>query len=620
MPSGNVTVVMTAADAELVRAWQRAREGPQQLQQELQKVAGKSRQVRGDSSAMFSTIIGGFTAAAISSRGFTTAMGLAHRAVSALRQEYDEFLNRQRAAAGFQGGVASAQRKALRNLGADLSPQEMVEGANRIHRETGADLTMVYEAINNTLSARGDFSSAEAIKQVEAVVKIDPSMAIEDMQALAGAALDLRKFFGGTSQQAIGALLAGQQTARVTETGEYARNIVPGLTGLHEMGKKPEAKEDLGMPLREASAMISAITQQSADVSGRRSRTAAIQFGKQVLDATGGIKELEGQGIHKRLEFLLSGDKQAEQIRRGLVGAFDQDLLKFGYTEKGELTGEAAQYMALIGLLTPGSKTQKLYQAALAQTPELTEADKVYQRNLEMQRDLGPQRTKRVEEVFRGATQRRLLDDREGMIGAVDEGLQTFLKQLGGFGAAPNVPTALTRFGEGLALQNLASGNKELGLDHPIDPRRAAAVILEQRLQRARGSGAAAQPGGAEKVEEIREVQHQLLDAALRDAEQSGDAREAEAIRRQLVPPSGAQADALQKGLLVPSRPVERPQARAARGNDEALARLDEQTGLLRVIADRLADNRVRIENPGEGARAIARGRARPAPMKSATS
>ncbi len=81
MATGNVTVVMKAADAELVRAWQRAQQGPKEMAEELEKVRGKSNQLRRSSDHLGQSLVSSTAGAII---GFTSLSGAVSTLISKL--------------------------------------------------------------------------------------------------------------------------------------------------------------------------------------------------------------------------------------------------------------------------------------------------------------------------------------------------------------------------------------------------------------------------------------------------------------------------------------------------------------------------------------------------------
>jgi hypothetical protein len=360
MADGKVTVQLTVKDAEALRAWKRAQKGIGEMADELRRVKGETGQVSqsmklatfagGD---MAGKLVSGFARMAVGALSLSKAIGLA-------KSEYDAMIGREKAAAGFQVSLASAQRAALRNLsGSELTPQQYDEAVKKISATTGADLTNLHQGAADVLSARGTLTETESLKQLGAVAKLDASMAVAEMKTLAGAALDIRKNFGGDAQQALGAILTGQQTARVTTTEAYAMNAVPALAALAQRGDS----------FREASALYATISQQSADQTGARSGTALVQFAKQVMTATASVQELKdaNASVTKRMEWLLSGGAAAEAIRLELVGNLNKDHDAAAAlaeqaddpTERAKLTGEAKQIFTLMELLNSSSATRK---------------------------------------------------------------------------------------------------------------------------------------------------------------------------------------------------------------------------------------------------------------------
>ena len=266
----------------------------------------------------------------------------------------------------------------MRNMlvGADMTVAEVDQAIADIQKETHVPFATLETAASGIFSARGKFTLREALDQLKVIGRTDPSYQPAELQSIAGASLDLRKAFGGTAEEAVGFTLAASSAARVETIPEFSQNAVPAIMGAAEY--KDSA--------REAAALFAAFSQQSADVTGARSGTAMIQFSKQILEATANIKELEGKGTFERREWLLSGDPQAERIRSGLVGNLDPQNRAAGMAKEASLTMEAKQFMAGIGLLTPGSNADKAIRQAFQDLPEFAEGDVPYAKHLE---DLG---------------------------------------------------------------------------------------------------------------------------------------------------------------------------------------------------------------------------------------
>ncbi|MGH7139249.1 MAG: hypothetical protein ACREHD_26180, partial [Pirellulales bacterium] len=342
MSDGKVIVTLSVQDAEAVRAWQRAKQGIGAMQQELKgtKTAANESQAAGQE--MVDNLVTGFA------RMATGALSI-QKAVQLVNREYAELVARDKAAGGFQVSLAGAQRAMLRNLSfSEMTPEQAQARIAEIQKRTGGDLAAITDAASDALSARGQLSEPEALTQLEAVVKLDPSLDRAAMKTLTGAALDIRKVYGGTSEQAVGAMLTAQQTARVTSSDQFAMNAVPAMANLSQLGDS----------FKQASALFSTISQRSADQTGARSGTAMIQFAKQVMNATASVQKLKdaNANMSDRWAWLVSGAPEAEGERKKLVGNLNKEYdatqalvdAEDDPAQKAKLSGEAKQYFVLI--------------------------------------------------------------------------------------------------------------------------------------------------------------------------------------------------------------------------------------------------------------------------------
>lgn len=630
MADGKVIVTLSVQDAQALAAWQRGKEGIGQMGAELGKVKKVAAEVPTEAERMADSLVSSALKAVTGYVSLRTAIGL-------VRREYDEMVARQEAAAGFQVSTAHAQRAALRNLSLqELTPAQLQDRLRETQGATGADLGALYQSASGVLSARGKVSESEALDQLTAVARMDASLAADEMQKLAGAALDIRKAFGGTPEQALGALLVSQQTARVEDTVLFAHNAVPALFALQKGGDT----------YREASALYATVSQESADVEGARSSNAVINFGKQLENATAAIEDLRGKGTVARMEFLTSGAPEAEEIRTKLVGNLDAEA---DTLDKAHLTSEAKQFRALIGLLTKGSATQKAFEEVRAATPEYEATGERYEQNQQAQRALGLQRAARVAEAGKGAVQTLKQDEREAIRGQVRKDLGEFLAQLGGFGgmlpggfADRMIETGF--FGEMLGPQSeFAIGNQ--------NPILRAIKILDERKRRAEESGEAADPANQAKVQALDEYLDKLRaeNARSRHLFPSPTSRK-RAVEIPLPPaPAGMRYDAT--GRLVASGTTRSPTRRSGRGSglgayglggstvsqadvDAANARLQTYVAgererqlreaaeaaaerkktneLLERVVENTADKKVTVTNAGDADRSARRASSRP--------
>ncbi len=419
--SGVVDITLAARDAQLRAAFDRAQADVRKLTDELEKLKNKSGDAAGSVEGMGSSMAGTFGKAAAGLVGFGSALAGVATIAGTIKREYEDFLQQRQAAGEFQAGIADPLMQAIENMTQTdaLSAREVTANFQAIASETGASLDTVIRAGTSALAAKGDIQTQTALEQLQAVIATNPRRNIQDMTAITGASLDIRKLFGGTPEQAIGLMMSMLQTARPETMGATARNVVPAVGQLKGFGMGPQ----------EAAAMMAAVTQRSLDPEGMRSASAVIQFAKQIKEATGGVKELIGKGLTEQMEYLMT--PAGEKARNKLVGAFSIEYQKAGGTEGGDLTGEAKQYVAMRELLVEGSDTRRLMADALSKIPSYTDADKLYFQDIERKRSVGLLEAGRLESVYRGGQERLLSDFEMGQQGINREGLERALQQSG---------------------------------------------------------------------------------------------------------------------------------------------------------------------------------------------
>jgi hypothetical protein len=360
--------------------------------------------------------------------GITTVSAIALKALQMIGAEMDANAQRGERAADHQLSLTRSTRAMIRNLGvgsgSQFTPAAAVAEVQNIAAATGATQAAVMEAGGGVLSARGSFDERTAFDALRKTATLDPSLGGKEMALLSGSALDIRKAFGGTNEQALGMLMAGQQTARVEEVGQYAQNIIPAVLGL--------SSESYGLNAKEAFGLTSTFTLLSGDKRGAESGTGAIQFVKQVVEATNQVRGKKFGSFSERLEFLRS-DPQGRQIRNTMVGVLGGQLTqaKRAGGPGAELTGEARSLPSMIGLLTDGSKAQAEYGAMMAATPSMDAADELYRANLASQNSVGLLRVAKVDEGFNAQLEKIKSDTGRGMSGTITRRLDQLNKELG---------------------------------------------------------------------------------------------------------------------------------------------------------------------------------------------
>lgn len=366
--------------------------------------------------------------ALIAITGIGTATAAFVKGLQLANAELDAITKRQASAAQHQVSLAGSTRSMIRNLGvgSDLTAPQAVAEVQKIALDTKASQDAVMQAASGVLSARGRFSAGEALGQLRATARLDPSMTGADLQTLAGSGLDIRKAFGGSAEQAIGLILAGQQTARVEDTAQFAKNAIPAALGL--------SQKMYGMKADQAFGLYAAFTQATGDKTGEQSKTSVLTFGQQIMKLPG----MDGMSLDQRIAALRDDPKYARH-KSMLFGSLGQlygvDAAAMGRIRKGEkvdaLHGEAAQLPAMFGILTPGSSVAAEYDAARRAMPTMEGAGAFYGQNVAMAQSVDLFTPARISEAARARVQQFQSDPNRAAAGAVMQAFETVLPESG---------------------------------------------------------------------------------------------------------------------------------------------------------------------------------------------
>lgn len=380
----------------------------------------------GDSGeSTFERMIRGAGRTALGIAGITTAAAAALKILQLVGAEIEANAQRQSQAADHQLGLARPMAAMLRNLGTGdsvVTPAVAQELVKKIPLANGGSQEAFASGMAKLLSARGNLTPMQAFQAGGATQALDRNFSGDEISTLGGAAMDLmRSFPGGTEKQALGLLLAGQQTARVEDTKQYAQNIVPGVVGL----------QAYGLTAQEAIALTSAMTMFSADKLGSQTKTATLGFASQIVERTNKAG-LVNASWPDRLRFLLEDPKGA-QIRKQLLGpiaAKNRADLR-GLKPGEELTGEAAARPGMIGLLTPGSSQQGLYQQILQTVPEMSAGDSIYDKTIRAQSGIGVLQVSMLDERMRAVLENVRSKPGAGAAGVAIKRLDELSKAMG---------------------------------------------------------------------------------------------------------------------------------------------------------------------------------------------
>lgn len=237
-----------------------------------------------------------------------------YTAINVIRGEYQAIIDLQERVKTASLGVADAEAAALRNLGpkSEDDVRQYLKQVEQISRSTGVSQKDINNIASEALSARGDLSVQEAMRAVEAGVKMAPDNA-ETAQGLAGGALDIKKAIPNiSSEQAVGYMMKVAKKARLTDVGEVSRALGPILTADMASGGNEAS----------SSAMFAALSQMTADPHGRRTKTAGIQFLSQLAKYLPEKGEVYSEEKYQHDKTALARERRAEeQAKRHAIKA-----------------------------------------------------------------------------------------------------------------------------------------------------------------------------------------------------------------------------------------------------------------------------------------------------------
>lgn len=296
--ASDVVIKMSAEDAQVVQAWQRAKRGPGELANELDKVKKKSGEAKTGADQM----IGSFAKWAIGLASVKQAFDLVLSAnrefedqVFATGQRLDAMQRRFMAQAGLTrpqgadaqraigkvaiefatpGGLAAATADATALIAAGFSQKEATGGGLRaiqaFRAATGSqeeDVSAVVDSMASFLKSQGLGLTGENVNRLAVPLTglFAQSFQAGDLQEIAGVGAALRPFMSISEQFAAFTTLR-KQLGSPAESATALRNVVGRLTSaeastqrqaaLSEIGLKPEDVDLIGENLAEAMAKI----------------------------------------------------------------------------------------------------------------------------------------------------------------------------------------------------------------------------------------------------------------------------------------------------------------------------------------------------------------------------
>lgn len=350
--SDEVVITMTAQEASMVAAWQKARKNVQDFDKAVEEAAKKLAKAGkvGDESfgGMQQTIESAATSAITRLGGILSIVGAMRTAMQLFNQEWDELNTKQQDALQAQVGVSASFRRAAA-VSRELSPQALADQI--IGGAAGLNPSDLFQAFETASAAAGDAVTGQQLADlVLQTAKQRPDLDTSTRGSLATAALQLQKTFGGDAQTAVAAVQQSFGTSRAENLGAFSKAVVPTVTDLAAQGGGKDSFRDL-------MGLTVGFGQRTNDPTGDRTRTALASLAKQARE-TAITKGLVGKdaSVLESIEAIRGNAK----VQSELLGVFAQQTTGKSAAQlkrdmkKGTLTAEAAQFQAAVELFQGG--------------------------------------------------------------------------------------------------------------------------------------------------------------------------------------------------------------------------------------------------------------------------
>lgn len=448
MGDPQVTIEFLATDQAILRSFQTVERSLLRMESRMTSVERASKQAGDTTSDAFSGAATQIKNLTSGLAGIGSAAGAVLALANQLRREWENLKSRQQDAASAQLDFATSLKQAIRNAGDLLSGTELETMSREAALRTGSTAAVAARAIGGALSARGPTNRAQALEAVsaaEAALRFAEELPSEDIKQLAGSALDIQKGQRKkvSPEAAIGLVQKVGTLSRTTELLDLVQHIAPAIANLNTAG----------VPIQTAGSLVAALTQGSADFTGRTSRTASVQLQRQLLE------RFPKLSLDEAIRKLQDEPKLRAKFFRG--GHFPGG--KFG-----EASFEAKEFGAVQSLLTKGSDVAKAFEEGKGFLGSFDDGLKTYKDLMQKFASVPSIMNQKVKLAFDSVkTDLQLLNVEGGKTSILREGLIDVMKASG----LSATEQDLTRLGfEGEALRT-----GRAPVDHVIAKLRSAA-------------------------------------------------------------------------------------------------------------------------------------------------
>lgn len=354
----SISVEWSSKDQTVIDTLQKMHAGLDRTIGKLDTLAAKSRKATDATASGFDEAIGKVVQFGKGLAGIGSASAAILAAANAIKNEYDQMMQRQQKALDTKVDVATAMRGTRLNFTKDET-MESIELEPRIEgiaERTKMPVAAVSRISSKALSAKGDLTNKQAFDFQEAATLLSPDDE-EGTGEVATRSMDVAKAFRVFDpKQVIGGILKLQSAARQSSTRQVGKTAVPMILAMQKTGDTFD----------EAGALFAAISNMTGDDTGEKTGTAGTKY---ATDAKNWVPKLKPYKDKEDRPFVVP--KEQIDKYKAAKSTTERTLLFQQYKQlreafKSENTFETGSDQAMQGMLSGSKEFKDAYGSAKA--------------------------------------------------------------------------------------------------------------------------------------------------------------------------------------------------------------------------------------------------------------
>jgi len=363
-----VSIELSVEDAQAVRAWKRSADSIEHFLTTADKIGSTNRRNTDTMGTFFKQQGAGLAQAAIGFVGVGSAVAAVATAAALLRAEYDNLLERQRAAVTTQLPFEQQLAGAVRNASGFMNAASVRQNVMQLSSEAMVTPSAAANLMGQTFTMTGVTNEAEAnlaLRAARASALYAPDLPDDELAMMGGVSGSLSKRFGVSPEAAIGFAQNVATSSNVAQLAPVVKNIIPAAANL----------TDLGFSMQDAGAFLATMTNTTGDDQGATSASTAISMAKSLRERFGQRAEFQTDG---RFDLMKARDYIQQDPAR--LRSFIDGGEFFGETFGKAAIGEGKGLTSVEGFLTPGSAFSQQFEGARGTVGDFGQGEKTYRR------------------------------------------------------------------------------------------------------------------------------------------------------------------------------------------------------------------------------------------------